>query len=299
MNARDTQTRREVVVEASDALADIGDGATIAIGGLLTNGRPMALVRELVRRRLRDLTIVAPVAALDVDLLIAAGCVRKVMSSYVGAEGIAGVAPLYRAGVERGEVEPWDADEAHFAIGLRAAGQGLPFGPWRGGVGTDLPRINPDLVEFLDPIKGEPLIAVPAIRADVALIHATAADSHGNVQFRGPTHLDPLLASAADRVVVQIEQLVTNDEIRREPMETYFWGESQVVVARGGTHPYAATNLDADVAHLESFAAVCRTAVRGDVRQLEAYLGRHCAAKMTHEDYRIVIGSQRYEELAR
>jgi glutaconate CoA-transferase subunit A len=289
--------RRSVVATPAQALDGVADGATIGIGGILTNGRPMALVREIARRGLRDLTIVAPVAALDVDLLVAAGCVRKVVTSYAGCEAVAGVAPVFRAAVERGDVEAWDADEAHCVAGLRAAGQGLPFLPWRGGVGTDLPRINPDLVEFADPIDGQPLLAVPAIPLDVALIHAERADRYGNVQFAGPAHADPLLAAAAERVVVQVERVVGNDEIRRDPPATRRWRTTTVVPALWGTHPYAAAGVEADSAHLRELARVGRAAAKGDRTGIDEYLRRHVRDAVTHVDYLETIGVRRILEL--
>jgi glutaconate CoA-transferase subunit A len=289
--------RRSVVVGAAEALDDLRDGATVGIGGILTNGRPMTLVRELVRRGLRDLTIVAPVAALDVDLLIAAGCVRRVVTSYVGCEALAGVAPVFRAAVSNGQVEVWDGDEAHCVLGLRAAGQGLPFLPWQGGVGTDLPRINPELVEFEDPITGRPLLAVPAIPLDVALIHAERADDYGNVQFAGPPHSDPLLAAAAKRVVVQAEHVVGNDVIRRDPASTHRWRETAVVSAIWGTHPYASAGIEADADHLRAFAKLGRAAAKGDSTGLDEYVERHARGPEGHADYLETIGIRRILEL--
>lgn len=289
--------RRSVVVGAEQALAELSDGATVGIGGILTNGRPMTLVRELIRRGLRDLTIVAPVAALDVDLLVAAGCVRRVVTSYVGCEALAGVAPIFRAAVQRGAVEVWDADEAHCVAGLRAAGQGLPFLPWQGGVGTDLPVHNPDLVEFVDPVAGRTLLAVPAIPLDVALIHAERADAYGNVQFAGPGHVDPLLAAAATRVVVQAERVVGNDVIRRDPAATRRWRETAVVPAIWGTHPYASAGIEADAEHLRAFAAAGRAAGKGDPGPVDDYVDRYARGPATHADYLETIGIRRILEL--
>lgn len=289
--------RRSVVATAAQALDGVADGATVGIGGILTNGRPMALVREIVRRGLRDLTVVAPVAALDVDLLVAAGCVRRVVTSYVGCEALAGVAPVFRAAVQRGEIEVWDADEAHCVAGLRAAGQGLPFLPWQGGVGTDLPTHNPDLVEFTDPIDGRTLLAIPAIPLDVALIHAERADAYGNVQFAGPPHADPLLAAAATRVVVQVERVVGNDVIRRDPASTRRWRETTVVPAIWGTHPYASAGIEADAEHLRGFAAAGRAAGKGDRAAIDAYVERHARGPAAHADYLETIGIRRILEL--
>lgn len=294
---RGDATRSSRLADAATALAGVADGATIGVGGILTNGRPMALVRELVRRGLRDLTVVAPVAALDLDVLIAGGCVRRVVTSYAGCEGLAGVAPLFRRAVQDGTVEVWDADEAHCAQGLRAAAQRLPFLPWQGGVGTDLPAANPDLIEFRDPVGGRPLLAVPAIPLDVALIHAEAADRYGNVRFAGPGHMDPLLAAAAHRVVVQAERIVPNDELRRDPAATRYWRDTTVVRAVWGTHPYASAHLEADVDHLRGLAAAARAAAGGDRAELDDYVGRLARTPAGHVDYLEAIGIRRIAEL--
>jgi glutaconate CoA-transferase, subunit A len=265
------RARRSLVAPLDEALAVVEDGAVVGIGGAVTAGHPMALVRGLIRRGARDLTLVAPVAGIEVDLLIAAGCVSRVMSSYVGVEAIAGVGPVYRRAVERGEVETVDLDEAHCVQGLRAAGQGLPFLPWRGGVGTSFPELNPALVEFDDPVRGEPLLAVPALELDVALIYAETADRYGNAQVVGTGHMDALLGAAARRVVLQVDRVVTTEVIRRNPERTAFWRDTTVVHAPFGTHPSSCAWLLADGEHLEAFVAAARA---GDA-ELDAYLDRH------------------------
>ncbi len=282
--------RTRVDVELSEALGTIADGAIIGLGGTLTAGRPMALLRQLLRQRPKDLTLVSPVASIDVDLAVATGCVRRVITSYVGAEAAAGVGPIFRAAVERGEVEVVDRDEAHCILGLRAAAQGLPFLPWLGGVGTDLPKTQPELVEFADPITGRTLLAIPAISLDVALIHAEVADAFGNVQFAGTGHTDMQLASAAKRIVVECDHLVGNDEIRRNPNLTYFWRDTAVVRAPFGTHPFASAAINVDEAALRDFVAKARRAMKGDSAALDAYVNDSVFGSASHEAYLESVG---------
>jgi len=292
-----TTPRTPVVRDLEDALGDVPDGAVVGVGGTVTANHPMALLRALLRRRPRDLTIVAPTAGLDVDLLVAAGCVARLVTSYVGAEALAGVGPAVRAAGEAGTLHVWDADEAHCAMGLRAAAQGLPFLPWRGGVGTDLPTANPDLVPFADPIRGEPLLAVPALRLDVALIHAETADAFGNVQFVGPGHMDPLIAAAADRVVVQVDRLVPNAVIRQDPGATRFWRDTTVTRAPWGTHPYSSAGIEADAAHLAAYAAAVRAAGKGDPDPLERHMQTYVYGPADHAGYLEAVGVRRLAEL--
>lgn len=290
-------SRSRVVAGLEEALEPIGDGAVVGIGGSITADHPMSLIRGLARRGARELTVVAPTAGLDVDLLIAAGCVRRVVTSYVGAEGLAPVGPAFRAAVEAGDLELSEFDEAQCAMGLRAAAHRLPFLPWRGGVGTSMPEVNRDLVEFEDPLRGERLLAVPALELDFALIHAETADCYGNAQIAGTGHMDPLIAGAARRVVVQVERLVPNEQVRRDPSQTRFWPETVVVRAPWGTHPYSGLALLADEAHLSEYADAARAAATGETGALEAYLERYVLGPAGHEDYLEQVGIRRIAEL--
>jgi glutaconate CoA-transferase subunit A len=258
----------------------------------VTTGHPMALVRALARRGVKDLTVVAPTAGIEVDLLIACGCVSKVVTSYVGIEGVAAVGPVYRTAVQSGQVEVVDLDEAHCVIGLRAAGHRLPSMPWRGGVGTSFPELNPTLVEYDDPVSGERVLAIPAIRLDVALLYAETADEYGNAQFAGTGFFDALMGAAADRSVLQVERIVSSDVIRQHPERTTFWADTQVVRAPFGTHPYANGSMTADEAHLRDFARGAR-----DPDALSAYLQTYVHGVPTHDDYLEAVGIRRLVSL--
>lgn len=287
-----TAARASVVTGLEEALADVGDGATIGIGGAVTAAHPMALVRELARRRVRGLTVVAPVAGLDVELLIAAGCVEKLVSCYVGYEALAGVGPIYRQAAEAGTIEVEDVDEGHCVAGLRAAAQRLPFLPWRGGVGTDLPSLNAGIETFTDPVAGEELLAVPAMPLDFALIYAEIADEYGNAQPQGTGNMDLALGSAARTVILQAERVVANDVIRRAPERTWYWQDTRVVRAPFGTHPYSCATMVADVEHLREFLGATR-----DPEALDAYLERHVGPAVDHDAYLEQIGIRRISSL--
>jgi glutaconate CoA-transferase subunit A len=277
--------RTSLLRSAEEAVAAIPDGATVGVGGTIIADHPMALVRELVRQRKRDLVIVAPTAGLDVDLLIAAGCVRRIHTAYVGAEGLAPYGPAFRAAIEAETIEYRGLDEGMCVAGLRAAGQRLPFLPWRGGVGTSLPELNPDLVEFTDPIRGEPLLAVAALELDVALLHANRADAYGNAQFDGTGHMDFLLGGAADRVIVQTDQVVGNDVVRSRIETTRFWRDMTIVETPHGAHPFATTELHVDEAALRAYVA--------DPAAWLATWG-----SLPHDEYLERVGAARLAELS-
>jgi glutaconate CoA-transferase subunit A len=283
--------RGSVLAGLEEALADVGDGATIGIGGAVTAAHPMALVRELARRRVRGLTVVAPVAGLDVELLIAAGCVETLVSCYVGYEVLAGVGPVFRQAAQAGTIKIEDVDEGHCVAGLRAAAQRLPFMPWRGGVGTDLPELNEGIVTFSDPVAGEELLAIPAMPLDFALIYAEIADQFGNAQPQGTGNMDLALGSAAETVILQVERVVPNELIRRAPERTWYWNDTRVVRAPFGTHPYSCATMVADVEHLREFLA----AAGGEGAALDSYLDRYASAD--HDSYLEEIGIRRIASL--
>ena len=285
--------RSSSLSEIDDAIACVVDGTTVGIGGAVTAGHPMALVRALARRGVRDLTVVAPTGGIEVDLLIAAGCVSRIVGSYVGIEAIAGVGPVYRSAIESGRVEVVDLDEAHCVAGLRATGQGLPFLPWRGGVGTAFPQLNPTLIEFDDPVRGEPLLAIPAIELDVALIYAEVSDCYGNAQPVGTGHMDALLGSAAKQVVIQVDRVVSTEEIRRNPEKTIYWPGSKVVKAPFGTHPYSNGWMTSDEQHLVDFVA----AAKGGDETLSEYLRVHVLEPEDNDAYLETVGIRRISSL--
>jgi glutaconate CoA-transferase subunit A len=284
--------RTSVLTGLEEALADVGDGATIGIGGAVTAAHPMALVRELARRRVRGLTVVAPVAGLDVELLIAAGCVEKLVSCYVGYEFLAGLGPVYRAAAQAGTIKVEDVDEGHCVAGLRAAAQRLPFMPWRGGVGTDMPNLNEGIETFTDPIAGEELLAIPAMPLDFALVYAEVADEYGNAQPQGTGNMDLALGSAAETVILQVERVVANEVIRRAPERTWYWQDTRVVRAPFGTHPYSCATMVADVEHLKEFLGATREA-----DDLDAYLERYAGPDVDHDSYLEQIGIRRISSL--
>src|SRR6185503_12077921 len=154
--------RQKRIVELDAVLDRVKDGMTIGIGGFINSSHPMLVVRGLIKRGVKNLTVVgAASSGLEVDLLIAAGCARKVVAPYVGGEALAPIGPAFRAAAEKGQLEVFELDEAMYYAGLRAAAQRVPFNPWRSGVGTSFPEMNPAIKAFQDPLNGETLLAIP------------------------------------------------------------------------------------------------------------------------------------------
>lgn len=288
--------RKELVVTEEEACAYIKDGMTISVGGFITSSHPMALVRQVIKMGRRNLTVIgAASAGLEVDLLIGAGCVSKVIAPYVGAESLAPVGPFFRYYAEKGVLKVWECDEGQYYAGLRAAAQKLPYMPTRAGLGTSFPEVNPDMKVYRDPVSGEPMLAIPAIKPDVALIYAAHSDQYGNVQFVGAGFGDRAHHRAADRTIVQVESIIPNEEIRKAPYKTAIQRVSAVVRAPYGSHPYAAPGFYVeDIPHIEDYVRVATIFTKeGDSKPFEAYLKKYVYEPATHLDYLETIGARR------
>jgi glutaconate CoA-transferase subunit A len=200
----------------AQVVSELRDGMTIGIGGWGSRRKPMALVREILRSPLRELSIVS-YGGPDVGLLCATKKVKKVAYGFVSLDSIP-LEPHFRAARQRGEFETFEVDEGMFQWGLYAAANRLPFLPTRAGLGSDVMRLNPQLRTVRSPYDdGEELVAMPAIELDVALIHMNRADERGNGQFLGPDpFFDDLFCGAAKRRFMTCEKLVRTEDLLKE-----------------------------------------------------------------------------------
>src|SRR6266436_1103355 len=197
----------------ADAVSLVSDGAAVALGGGLSARLPMAMVRELVRQGRRGLHLVGSAHSIDVDLLVAAGAVRRCEESYVGFEQDLGLAPAYRRAAEEGTIEVAESCCATILAQLRAAEMGVPFLPVRGVRGSDIAALHSEYATIACPFTGETLIAVPALRPDVALLHAPSGDRYGNLHLEQPYVLDERFASASKTVIATVDELVSPGEV--------------------------------------------------------------------------------------
>jgi glutaconate CoA-transferase subunit A len=198
----------DLVLEIDEIVRQISSGMTLGIGGWGSRRKPMALVRAIANAGVRDLTLVS-FGGPDVGLLIAAGTVRRVICGFVSLDSIP-LEPHYRRARQAGTIELTELDEGMMQFGLLAATQRLPFLPTRAGLGSDVLTINPQLRTVRSPYDdGEELVAVPALRLDVALVHLNRADASGNAQYLGPDpYFDDLFCLAADLAFVSCERIV-------------------------------------------------------------------------------------------
>jgi glutaconate CoA-transferase subunit A len=222
------------------AVAELRDGMTVAIGGWGSRRKPMAIVRELLRSPVRDLTVMS-YGGPDVGLLCKAGKVRRVVSGFVSLDSIP-LDPHFRAARQAGAVEFRELDEGMFQWGLYAAAIRLPFLPTRAGLGSSVLEINPELKLVRSPYDdGEELIAMPALIPDVAFVHMNRADAKGNGQYLGPDiYFDDVMCGAAQRRFMSCERIVeTKDLLAGGAIQTLRINRTQidgVIEAPNGAH---------------------------------------------------------------
>lgn len=196
------------LMTAEEVAAQVESGMTIGIGGWGSRRKPMALVQALAKTDVTDLTLVS-YGGPDVGILCALGKVKKLVFAFVSLDSIP-LEPWFRKLRQAGELkDTMELDEGMFLQGLRAAAWGVPFLPTRAGLGSDVMRVNPDLKTITSPYAdATELVAMPALKLDVAFVHLNRADADGNGQFLGPdAYFDDLFCMAADKAYMSCEKL--------------------------------------------------------------------------------------------
>jgi len=223
-----------------EAVAEVTDGMTIGIGGWGSRRKPMAFIRALVRKGVKNLTVVS-YGGPDIGILCATGQLKKAVYGFVSLDSIP-LEPHFRKARQNGTIEAVELDEGMFLLGLRAAAQRLPFLPTRAGLGSDVLKINPHLKTVKSPYDdGEELVAVPASNVDVAFIHMNRADASGNGQALGrDPYFDNLFCMAAKNTFMSCEKIVPTEElVSGGPLQSLVINRmmvSGVVEAPGGAH---------------------------------------------------------------
>jgi glutaconate CoA-transferase subunit A len=219
----------------------VPDGASVAIGLALEALIPHAAAHEIIRQRRRNLTLIGPISDILFDQLIGAGCVAKVQAAWVGNVS-EGLGHCYRRATEQEIPRPLTTEShSNFTIGLAlfAAAMGSPYIPTRSLLGSDIPRHNLNLRVETSPLDGSPVLLVPAIAPDVAIIHVQRSDEDGNVHLWGNTGLSQESMLAARNVIIVAEEIVARSVITSDPNRVL--GPSfkvrAVVHEPGGAHP--------------------------------------------------------------
>ena len=200
----------------------VHDGDLVYASGF-THLIPFAAGHEIIRQGVKNLTLARATPDLIYDQMVAAGCARKVIFSYIGNPGV-GSLRLIRAAIEKGELE-WE-EYSHFGMisRLRAGASGLPFMPMNFTGAKDLSAQNLNYKTVTDPYSGGKVVVVPALNPDVAIIHVQRADAQGNAQVWGILGEQQLAAFAAQRVILTAEEIVEEAVIRSDPNRTIIPG---------------------------------------------------------------------------
>ena len=211
------------LISLKDAISThVHDGDLVYASGF-THLIPFAAGHEIIRQGLKDLTLARATPDLIYDQMVAAGCARKIIFSYMGNPGVGSLRRL-RAAIESGQLA-WE-EYSHFGMvsRLRAGASGLPFMPMNPTGAEDLAAQNPNYQQVTDPYTGARVVVVPPLTPDVAIIHVQRADETGNAQVWGILGEQQLAAFASQRVILTVEEVVDQSVIRSDPNRTMIPG---------------------------------------------------------------------------
>jgi len=196
----------------------IHNGDVIYAAGF-THMIPFAAAHEIIRQKIKNLTVARATPDLVYDMLTAAGSVKKVIFSYIGNPGV-GSLRIMREAIEKGEIE-WE-EYSHFGMisRLQAGATGLPFMPMNQTGATDLEKSNPNIKRITDPYSGKEVIVVPPLNPDVAIVHVQRCDENGNSQIWGIVGEQKEAAFASKHVIITAEEIVDEETIRSDPNRT-------------------------------------------------------------------------------
>jgi glutaconate CoA-transferase subunit A len=219
----------------------IEDGEAIAMGTALEAAIPFAVGHEIIRQGKKDLTLIGPISDMLFDQLIGSGCVKKVVAAWVG-NVIMGVGYNMRRAVEAGiprKIDVIDFTNFTLSLALHAGALDIPFIPTKSLLGTGLMEGENPFKEMKCPYTDERLALVPAMKPDVTIVQAQRADEEGNTHFWGGSGVMKEAALAARKVIVVVEEVVSQKVIRRDPNRTLLPGflVNAVVPEPWGAHP--------------------------------------------------------------
>ena len=268
-------------------------GDTVYAAGF-THLIPFAAGHEIIRQGLKDLVLARATPDLIYDQMVAAGCSRKVIFSYMGNPGV-GSLRFVRAEIEAGNLE-WE-EYSHFSMisRLQAGAAGLPFMPMNPTAAADLEQANPLYRRVKDPYSGREVVVVPALNPDVAIVHVQRADAEGNAQIWGIIGEQKEAAFAAERVILTAEEVVDAEVIRSDPNRTLIPGfiVDAVCEVPYAAHPsYTQGYYDRDNAFYLEWDEISKTP-----DSVRAYLDEWVYGVQDRAEYWEKLGAQVHERL--
>ncbi len=272
----------------------VQDGDTIYAAGF-THLIPFAAGHEIIRQGRKNLVLARATPDLIYDQMVAAGCARKVIFSYMGNPGV-GSLRFVRSAIEAGALE-WE-EYSHFGMisRLQAGATGLPFMPMNPTAAGDLERANPNYQTVIDPFSGSLVPVVPALHPDVAIVHVQRCDRFGNAQIWGIIGEQKEAAFASRRVILTAEEIVDEDVIRSDPNRTLIPGfiVDAVCHVPYACHPsYAQGYYDRDNAFYLQWDDISK-----NQEGLHAYLDEWVYAVKDRTEYWQKLGTEKQAELA-
>jgi glutaconate CoA-transferase, subunit A len=260
------------VLPLPDAIARlVRDGDAVALEGF-THLIPFAAGHEVLRQGRTELELIRMTPDVLYDQMIGMGVARRLVFSYGGNPGV-GSLHRFRDAIEHGWPRPLELEEhSHAGMANRyaAGAAGLPFGILRAYAGTDL-AARTRVAEVACPFTGEVLAAVPALRPDVAIVHAQEADRKGNVQLWGIPGVQKEAVLAASRSLVTVERIVDALEPRPGGVVLPGWVIDAVAEAPGGSRPsYAHGITERDNAFYREWDPISR-----DRERFRAWMDEH------------------------
>lgn len=274
--------------------AAVDDGCSVYIEGF-THLICFAAGHEIIRQQKRNLTAIRLTPDLVYDQMIEAGCVSKLVFSWAGNPGVGSLHAFRRAVSEDSDFEIEELSHFGMVGRLQAAASGLPFWPMRNYGGTDIPMHNSDIKSVTCPFTGEKVAAVPPLRPDVAILHCQRADALGNAQAWGLFGTQKENAFAAKKVIVVCEELVSTEDIRRDPNRTLLpsFLVDHVVVEPWGCHPsYVQGFYDRDNDFYVNWDALAR-----DSETFQNYLDEFVHSVSGRDEYMNKMGTDLMQKL--
>ncbi len=286
-------------------------GCQLSIGGFTLNRNPMAAVYEIIRQRLTGLHLYAHSNGQGVDELVGAGCVRRLEIAYGGNGRFAPTCVRFRRAVEQGELAVEDYSNYQMTLRFMAGAMGVPFLPTVSALGTDIinkwgfsaaeRRADTQLAPAKLAVVENPfyrrsgdvrqVVLVPAINPDVTIIHAQQASPAGTVRLAGLTFADVEQARAARFLVVTCEELVEEDQLRRQPERNQipFFNVDAVVHQPYGAYPTACYGYyDYDPEYLRFYRRAA-----ADDQLYQDYLDKHVYGVGSQRELCALAGAER------
>ena len=284
------------VTTLAEAVASIPSGSHVALSGFAITRCTMAFAREVIRQGVKGLTISQCVGAMDVDMLVGAGAVERIIYGGGSLDRFGRLACVNR-GIEDGSLRAEEYSSLSIAFRYLAGSLGLPFMPIRSLLGSDVlrqieERTGADVATITDPFTGENWLALKPLLPDVAVVQVQTADAEGNAWIMGPRWDNAEQAKAAKRTIVIAEQVVSGDVIRQNPERTVIPGllVSHVVELPFAAHPTSVYGVyDYDAEQIERYVEATRTP-----ESFVTFLDEYVYGVTDHWGYLEKVGGERH-----